>query len=177
MFLSLIVEILLNFDKMLSNQMTENLILGKREELMIYYEKAQTYVLPDSWLLFDTSLFGVRGPPEDMHNKDYFKKKSIHPWLQIERLQPSQPSLHRKIRAERYLCTRLQFSPASNTNCAFIIYSLWCLLTKIFQGLLDGQIFLLWMSHLGAILTSKILRVLQNIKGRPTQKIKMRILQ
>lgn len=48
MFLSLIVEILLNFDKMLSNQMTENLILGKREELMIYYEKAQTYVLPDS---------------------------------------------------------------------------------------------------------------------------------
>lgn len=42
---------------------------------MIYYEKAQTYVLPDSWLLFDTSLFGVRGPPEDMHNKDYFKKK------------------------------------------------------------------------------------------------------
>lgn len=89
MFLSLIVEILLNFDKMLSNQMTENLILGKRKELMIYYEKAQTYVLPDSWLLFDTSLFGVRGPPEDMHNKDYFKKKVyIHDY----RLKGSSPS-------------------------------------------------------------------------------------
>lgn len=48
MFLSLIMETLLNFEKEMSHQMTENLIFGKRKELMIFYEKAQTYVLPAS---------------------------------------------------------------------------------------------------------------------------------
>lgn len=63
----------------------------------------------------------------------------MHAWIQTERLQPT---LHRKIRAQRYLCTRLPFPPASTANCALTMYSLLWLLTKIFKGP-DGQIFLL----------------------------------